>query len=346
MFFTFTVLAFTSILIIRDICNSPFKALWITFANGIFFFGYGYITIFLLIPEFLVKKRAGWFILLFFLSGIGLSTLKFVVSDYIFYSSIAPKNIELAGYVGLRFIVVNTKDMSFIVALFCIVKYVKDYLFTEKVRRKLEKENRMSQAKLIQSQFDPHFLFNTINNLYALSLLNPDRTREVISRIRTVLKYIMDEIQKDFVPLKNEISLVENYILLEKLRYGKRLKVNLVANVKVNECRIPPMILFFLVENSFKHGSSLDAGSPWIDINISFENDKVIFKVENSKPQIFVGDEKENRKKRIRLKDLSKRLALLYGDNGFNLEIVNGENSFLVTLRLIKQFEYNGNTYQ
>jgi len=88
-----------------------------------------------LIPEFLLNKKAGWFAVLFLLVGIALSALKLVVSDQIFYSSISPENIDRKGILNLRFIVVNTKDMTFIVALFCIVKYIKDYIHTEDIRK-------------------------------------------------------------------------------------------------------------------------------------------------------------------------------------------------------------------
>ena len=170
----------------------------------------------------------------------------------------------LKGYPNLRFIIVNTKDMTFIVALFCIAKYVKDYMYAERIWKILEMKNKEAQLKLYQSQFDPHFLFNTINNLYALSLLNPKKTKEVIERIKIVLKYITGDTQKEFVDLQHEILLVENYIQLEKLRYGKRLKVEFETEGNLLSQKIPPMILFYLVENCLKHGSSLDAGTPWI----------------------------------------------------------------------------------
>src|SRR5690606_33597348 len=117
------------------------------------------------------------------------------------------ENINRKGIFNLHFIIVNTKDMTFIVALFCIVKYIKDYFYAEKMRELIAFETKQAQRKLIQSQFDPHFLFNTINNLYAISLLNPVKTNEVIRRIKTVLKFIIDEIQKEYVDLEREIEL-------------------------------------------------------------------------------------------------------------------------------------------
>jgi LytS/YehU family sensor histidine kinase len=310
----------------------------ITFINAIFFFGYAYITIFLLVPEFLLTKKIVWFILLFALIGVALSALKLVVSNHIFYSTIAPENIERYGLMELRFIVVNTKDMTFIVALFCVAKYVKDYLYAESIRKKLEIQNKAAQAKLIQSQFDPHFLFNTINNMYALSLLNPLKTKEVIHRIKIVLRYIIEEIQKDFVDLKDELLLVENYIQLEKLRYGKRLKIEYNFEDKSEHLKVPPMVLFFLVENCFKHGSSLDAGTPWIKIGVNTKDKRIFLTTENSKPQGIVKNS-EKEKNKYDLKDLRKRLGIIYNNEGFNLKIDNLEKSFKVQLELKEEIE-------
>lgn len=342
LFFVLTVLTFSVILFVQKNDVGFSKILWVTFINAVFFFSYAYITIFLLIPELLLTKKTIWFALLFLLVGIALSSLKLVVSDQIFYSSIAPENIESKGMLNLRFIVVNTKDMTFIVAFFCIAKYIKDYLYAEKIRKELVLQTKEAQRKLFQSQFDPHFMFNTINNLYAISLLNPAKTADVLTRIKIVLNYIIEEIQKEFVELNGEIELVKNYIQLEKLRYGNRLKVKLNVDGDVKTHRIPPMILFFLVENCFRHGSSLDAGSPWINIEIKTEPWKITFEVENSKPagQPLKG------KSNIQLKNLRKRLEIMYNPSGYKLVINDNENSFKVYLELKNDIENKANTYR
>jgi len=316
-----------------------------TFINALFFFAYAYITIFLLIPEFLLKSKIGWFILLFILIGFGLSALKLVSSSTIFYASISPENIPETGLMNFHFIIVNTKDMSFIVAVFCIGKYVKDYLFTERTREKLEIQTREAQKKLLSSQFDPHFLFNTINNLYALSLLDPEKTKNVVHRIKIVLNYIIEESQKELVDLDQEIQLVENYIQLEQLRYGKRLKIALEASVENQSVKIPPMILFILVENCFKHGSSLDAGIPWIKINVEEKGRSICFTTSNSKPKAVPGTENEQSQGKG-LGNLKKRLSLIYPDNGFHLDIKNEEQVYKVELELKKEIEPTQRTYR
>lgn len=335
IFFLFTVFGFTAILFVQNGTGTFGHTLYITFVNSLFFFGYAYITIFLLIPGFLLKQKIVWFILLFLLVGIGLSAIKLVASNQIFYGFISPENIQRTGIMNLRFIVMNTKDMTFIVALFCIAKYVKDYLYTDRLRKKLEIQSKAAQGKLLQAQFDPHFLFNTINNLYALSLLDPVKTKDVIERIKIVLNYIIDESQKNFVVFSDEISLADNYIQLEKLRYGKRLNVELQITGDPEAAKIPSMILFFLIENCFKHGSSPDAGTPWIKINIEASPEQIRLMVVNSKPKSMVKTQNaENSGKG--LQNLKQRLDLLYSKNGYSLKIENKENTFAINLELKK----------
>ncbi len=330
VFFAVTVLGFTFLVYLRNKNDGFAGALWITFVNSLFFFSYGYVTIFLLIPEFLLNRKAGWFVVLFLLIGVALSALKLMISDQIFYAALSPENSQSRGLFNFRFVVINTKDMTFIVALFCVAKFVKDFVHAEKTRKILQMETLEAKQRLYQSQFDPHFLFNTINNLYAISLLNPEKAIHVVARLKTVLHYIIDEIQNDFVALENEIVLVKNYIQLEKLRYGNRLKVDFIVDGNLQTAKIPPMILFFLVENCFRHGSSLDAGSPWIHVNIKPENDKIHLRVENSKPlknNTFKGGA-------LPLSQLRKRLDVIYSRDGYNLKIDETDKSFSVNLEL------------
>jgi sensor histidine kinase YesM len=279
-----TVLLFAFVLFFQEKSKGFAEALVVTSLNSVFFFGYAYIVLFLLIPEFLLKNKIIWFLLLFLLVGTALSALKFAVSDEIFYASISPENFLPGTMKGLRFMLVNTKDMTFIVALFCVAKFTKDYIYTERQRKKLEMQNREARQRLLQSQLNPHFLFNTINNLYALSLLKPGKTAEITERVQRILQYIVEQSRHDFVKLTEEVELVENFLSLEKLRYGERLKAEIVKKGDLNAWEIPPMVLFFLVENSIKHGSSIDIDAPWLFISIESQPGNLLIKAANSKP--------------------------------------------------------------
>jgi two-component system, LytTR family, sensor kinase len=297
--------------------------------------------LFLLIPEFLLKNKISWFLLLFLLVGTALSAFKFAVSDEIFYASVAPENFQPGSMKGLRFMLVNTKDMTFIVALFCVAKFTKDYVYTERQRQKLEIQNREARQRLLQSQLNPHFLFNTINNLYALSLLQPEKTAEITERIQRILRYIVEQSRHNFVSLPEEVALAENFLSLEKLRYGDRLKTEIFKKGELSAWKIPPMVLFFLIENCIKHGSSPDMGAPWLFISIESQPENLWIKAANSKPNNgmqFNGKANSGNG----LKNLKNRLAILYPEKGYSIQIDDREKEFTILVQLKKEFNEMG----
>lgn len=311
------------------------SSLRVTFINSFFFFGYAYIVLFFLIPKLLLKKRIAWFLLSFLLAGILLSSVKLMVSNELYYASISPENFNADRMNVLRFMLVNTKDMTFIVALFCVAKFTKDYLYTENQRKKLEIQNCEARQRLLQSQLNPHFLFNTINNLYALSLLEPDKTAEITERVQMVLRYIVEQSRHNFVKLTDEVVLVENFISLEKIRYGKRLKVNVLRNGDLDAWLVPPMVLYFLAENCIKHGSSPDSGAPWVNISIDAQPAKLSLTASNSKPSV-VSKSSGTVYSGKGLKNLRKRLEILYSENGYSFQINEDEKKFNVVIELKK----------
>lgn len=335
--FVTTVLLFSFVLFFQEESKSFKDALVVTLTNSVFFYGYAYIVLFLLIPEFLLKNKISWFLLLFLLVGTALSAFKFAVSDEIFYASIAPENFQPGSIKGLRFMLVNTKDMTFIVALFCVAKFTKDYVYTERQRQKLEIQNREARQRLLQSQLNPHFLFNTINNLYALSLLQPEKTAEITERVQRILRYIVEQSRHNFVKLTEEVALVENFLSLEKLRYGDRLKTEIFKKGDLSTWKIPPMVLFFLIENSIKHGSSPDIDKPWLFISIESQPGNLRIKASNSKPD-------NGRQYKVEagngngLQNLENRLAILYPQKGYSIQIDDREKEFTILVQLKKEF--------
>lgn len=341
LLFLFVVMVFTLVLFFQNKQKSFSEALAVTSLNSVFFLGYAYIVLFLLIPELLLKRKTAWFVLLFLLVGTALSALKFAVSDEIFYASIAPESFQPGSMKGLRFMLVNTKDMTFIVALFCVAKFSKDFIYTEIQRTKLEEQNREARQRLLQSQLNPHFLFNTINNLYALSLLQPQKTAEIAEKVQRILGYIVEQSRRNFVRLTEEVALVENYLSLEKLRYGNRLKVEISKKGDFSTWNIPPMALFFLIENCIKHGSSPDTGWPWLAVSVSSQPHVLVLKVANSKPE-------NKQKSRVEsnggngLQNLKNRLAILYPPNGYAFHIDDNDNEFIIRLQFKKNINEMG----
>lgn len=206
------------------------------------------------------------------------------------------------------------------------------FLFTYLVKSReniaLEKEKSASELKALKSQLNPHFLFNTLNNIYSLSLDNSPKTSESIGKLAEILDYILYRCNTKFVSLANEIKLLDNYISLEKLRYDARLEITFEKEVE-KEIEIAPLILLSLVENAFKHGAGEDGGSPRINISIESKPNLFTFNIKNTLVERILDESRDT----IGLNNIKKQLDLIYG-NKYKLNIKQQQNLFEVTLLL------------
>jgi len=250
--------------------------------NAMFFFGYAYITVYLLIPQLLVKKRVIGFILAFVATGLGLSFFKFLFSDFIFYQAIAPENGIQGGVVSLQTLLVNTKDMTFIVALFALVKYARDHYTLESNIRELQRKSLEAELKLIEHQMDPHVIFNNFNNLYSISIYRPEYLKSTVKKLKAILNYLFMESRSEKVQLADEVEMIRNYIGLEQLRFGERLKVDFAVDGSMQGLRITPLILYSFVENCFVHGAGEDPSNSWIHITLAVKDTRLCFSASNS----------------------------------------------------------------
>ncbi|MCF8346140.1 MAG: histidine kinase, partial [Bacteroidales bacterium] len=217
-------LLFTWVLMMRgDNAGSLGDAMQNVFVNSIFFFGYAYITAYLLVPRFLTKGRYLLFAFLFFFAGITLSWLKFIFSDYVFYTAIGGDLALRIIAPDLSQILVNTKDMTFIVALFLIAKYTKDNYTVRNRLAHLQDDQIRSEIRLLRNQLDPHVVFNNLNNLYTLGVNYSPEVFVNLGRLRSVLSYYLLDGSKSKVKFSRELQAIGDFLALEKLRYGERL---------------------------------------------------------------------------------------------------------------------------
>jgi two-component system LytT family sensor kinase len=309
--FVSMILLFSWIVYLRGENDTVFiVALQGVFLNALFFFGYAYITAYLLVPFLLSRKRYILFIVLFLLVGLIISYLKFIFSDYLFYTAFAADMSERIRIVDVSHILVNTKDMTFIVAIFLIGKFAKDNYHIRMRLRELQDHQILSEIKLLRNQLDPHVVFNNLNNIYSLALNNSDRLPGNLMRFKSVLRYYFVEGKGHSVLLKKELKTIEDFISLEKLRYGDRLSVEYKIEGSPNTKFIVPFILFSFVENCFVHGCSIDSGDAWIKIIVKIEKDSITFHASNSKPKNVL--ESESRTSKQSLAATRNKLELLY----------------------------------
>lgn len=189
-----------------------------------------------------------------------------------------------------------------------------------------------AELNFLKGQIHPHFLFNTLNNLYSLSITQPEKAPHVIMGLSEILKYMLYETKTPTIPLQRDIAVLESYIALEKIRYENRLEINFKVSNNLSDYEIAPLLLLPLVENAFKHGTSEKVGEVWINIDLTIKDHILKFKVSNSKPLHLPGDI-EKHKGNIGLPNVLKRLKLLY-PGAHDIKMYDEEEMFAVILEI------------
>jgi LytS/YehU family sensor histidine kinase len=207
---------------------------------------------------------------------------------------------------------------------------MKYWYIKEQRNLQLQKENTEAQLQLLKAQIHPHFLFNTMNNIYSFTQNTSPAAAKLVAGLSDMLRYILYEGEKPKVPLAKELAMLQDYIMLEQVRYGNRLDVHMNIIKNTSELYITPLILLPLVENCFKHGASNMIDQPWINMQIGIENDYLIMKLVNGKAIEFQLEKKEPG---IGLLNVQKRLALLYPDK-HAIKITNEEDVFVIDLKI------------
>ena len=189
-----------------------------------------------------------------------------------------------------------------------------------------------SEIDLLKSQINPHFLFNTLNNIYSLALNNSSDTATAIMLLSKLMRYQIKCTKLQIVPLTEELEFIENYVDLEKLRLGRRCKVQLDISGDFTDFSIPPLLCIAVIENCFKHGIGADYTKNYICISITIEEKQFIVQTKN---RIIKIEPNETGVKtgKTGLMNLSKRLALLYPDIN-SLDVKKNKNDFTVLLKI------------
>jgi sensor histidine kinase YesM len=218
-----------------------------------------------------------------------------------------------------------------VVAGFAVmIKIIKRWYLKQKETEQLAKEKARAELQLLKAQIHPHFLFNTLNNIYFFTLSGSPKAPEMINKLSRLLHYILNECNQRLVPLEKEIEMIRDYMALEKIRYGEQMKMTVDIPGNCSGELIAPLLLIPFVENSFKHGTSKMIGDPWLKLQIKIEESQLLFFLSNSRPTTL---QPLSAKGNIGLKNVRKRLQLLYPGT-HDLSIVSDPESFTVTMKI------------
>jgi len=279
-----------------------------------------------LIPEYLLKGKYFRFVVYFAYAIIFSLFLEMMVAvvTFIVQAEVHIRKMSLASF-DLFFLL---SALMLVVFLSGAIKMIFHWQNSKEDYQELMREKVEVELRFLKTQLHPHFLFNTLNNLYYLALEKSDQTPKAILALGEILDYVLHETKNEFVSLERELKQVENYIALELLRYGDRLKVEIKVEDDISGLRIAPMMLITLIENSFKHGVSQTSRMSWINLRIKNKNKDIIIILENSIPAKL-----QLTKPGVGLQNLRNQIELLYASKA-RLITESFENRFSVKLEL------------
>lgn len=293
-----------------------------------------YTIVYIVVPKFFKKRKYGLFALGLFLTFLLIEILSAAhtllilgnpVSNAIanpmekLVSGLRPGFIRLFG------------NPPLICCLFLSLKTLKSWHLEQVKTDTLEKENANAEIQLLKAQVHPHFLFNTLNNIYSFSLNQSPQAGILVNKLSNMLGYMINDCEAKLVPLEKELKLIEDYMGLEKVRYGKRLNMGVEIHGDFENKLIAPLLMIPFIENSFKHGTSQMLRQPWIKLEISTIDNQLFFKLSNSKPSLMIPNKLNNG---IGLANVKKRLRLLYPGK-HQLDIQSTEESFTIDMQLL-----------
>lgn len=215
-------------------------------------------------------------------------------------------------------------------ALAASFKMYKHYFLKDLRNQQLQKENTEAQIRILMAQIHPHFLFNTLNNIYSQAQEESPRSAKMLMELSSMLRYVLDEGSKEEVPLENELQMIKDYIHLEMIRYDEKLDIHLSFPERTEDVYIAPLLLLPFIENCFKHGTSKIIEHPWINLSIELDDLTLKMKLMNGKKR---NDGKELSRKGKGIENVSSRLDLLYKDK-HKLEIQEDDEVFIVNLQI------------
>ncbi len=284
-----------------------------------------YITNYVLVPHLFYKKRYAWFVILFIVMVVTSSMTKMYVLGRIMD---APQLYSFTGNLKQR-VYDNVIPHFFLVIAGAAVKVMYDYSLLQQRMAETAKEKAEAELNFLKSQINPHFLFNSLNSVYFLIDKTNTSARQSLHKFSDMLRYQLYEVNGARIPVEKEISYLQDYVDLQKLRKDEDYAVSLNYTPRVKDFMIEPLLLIPFVENAFKHVSAHPGKQNFINLQLDRNNGEFVFTAENSKE----GSKTAEPYSGIGLANVKRRLELLYPGK-HELRIDDTSDRYRVDLRL------------
>ena len=295
--------------------------------NLLFYAAIVYFNLWYLIPNYLNEKRSLIYGLLLVATAAVLMPIKTMVLYLLFSSEkeIQALLVEEQFFAFLTLFVVGGGTT--------LTHIVSEWLRHQREKKELQTKTMQSELRFLKSQINPHFLFNTLNNLYALTLKKSDQAPEIVLKLSEMMRYMLYECNEKQVSLEKEVNYLRNYLDLEGLRQGKKVDISFIVDGVVTDQKIAPLLFITFLENSFKHGLSHHIQKGFVNIKMKVHNKNLEFSIENSKPDQANRFQDRRRVGGIGLVNVRRRLNLIYPGQ-HQLKITESPDSYAVSLNL------------
>jgi sensor histidine kinase YesM len=293
-----------------------------------------YALIYFVIPRFLLKQKYALTIIFVVLSFAVTASLSVLISGIIIgpIRSFYQYHYAYSNYVSVSFamaFMAGLRGGITVGGLAAAIKLMKHWYVEGQRNLQLQKENTEAQLQILKAQVHPHFLFNTLNNIYSKTQNTSAAASEMIFGLSDILRYMLYECDKPLVPLSQELKMTQEYIDLERVRYGNKLELHAELPKATEGYFIAPLMILPFIENCFKHGASTILDRPWINLTITVDGNEMAMKLLNGKSQENVQVNGHG----IGIENAKKRLALLYPGK-HQLTIQEDREVFIVILKL------------
>jgi sensor histidine kinase YesM len=326
IFFWLSLLLFFMFIVHNNSRMSINELLVIFIIYGVINISLFYLNFLIFIPQFLDKRKFKTFAIAIVVTIVAYGIGKYFVGLGFRQYVLTSRNGHAMTF-GAYFLSTVFSSLVF-VFLSIVLKFSVDWFVNERVQRDLENQRLSAELAFLKSQINPHFLFNSLNSIYSLAYQRSDTTPEAILKLSEIMRYMLYESNDNKVDLAKELQYLQNYIELQKIRFGKKAYVDYVVNGAVTNQRIVPLLLISFIENAFKHGVANDPNFP-IMLTININANRLDFYMQNKKHQ-----HNRDASGGIGLQNVKRRLDLLY-EGKYKLNINDQPETYSCDLTLI-----------
>ncbi|HUH47540.1 MAG TPA: histidine kinase [Arenibacter sp.] len=293
-----------------------------------------YFNVYYLMPKFIFTKKYGTYAVYMLASLFFMLLVKYNLTYYLVSTNVWPEGPEVIESITFDYAITTMLGELYVIAFVTAFKVTIEWIHEHNKLHELEKRQLTTELKFLKSQVSPHFFFNTLNNIYALTLEKSDKAPQTILKLSELMRYLLYGTKNQHQPLINEIDCIQNYVELERIRFDDSVKIDVRVTGDFENKTIAPMLLIPFVENCFKHGANKNIGKTKIVIDMEVMDTYLIFKVSNTIPQSTAERHEVSKNGGIGLSNVKKRLELGYEPKDYHLSIFERNNTFNVVLKL------------